>query len=776
MTMLKHFASNPGRRRDGTGRFLLIVTEFACLLGAVTQSIAEESPSEAPAQSAQTRKDAARSGQLGGVDLEEVIVTANRVSAQSLQEIPMAISSLSADDLNSKGLVTMQDYLRNVPGVSLDGNDSGLNRILMRGMVTTGLDYTAVQDRSLVAVYLDDIPITLNTANPDLRVVDLERVEVIRGPQGTLYGAGSMAGTVRYVTRKPDARTLSGLVEAQSSATTRGGVNWNVRGSANVPLVTDRLGLRVGVFQEDQEGYIDNVGTGQKDANSTSNTQASAALRWLPNDALTVDATIIYQTLDTQGSNGVYRQLGNRFTSLTPVGFDDDLKVYNLTVAYDLGPAELISSTSYLDREFQFRTSFDFFIESSLGAPFPAPSVQLNSIDNFTQELRAVFGEGRLRWQVGAFYGRDKRHYTQHTFAFGMDDALGIDSRDLFAPARDEIYFGDIPTEDKQQALFGEGTFDVTDKFAVTAGLRYFDFEGPASFFQGGLAGTDAEGLPVAGEATEKADGFNPKLNLNYKISDDFMVFAEAARGFRYGGVNYPVPLSFCAEELAQGGLSSAPLTFGPDHVWSYSLGEKWTSSDRRALVNATAFYIKWSDAQTIHPLQQCGYSFFENGGKLTSTGVELETQYRLTPDFVIAVNAAYTDATSDGGIATIDARDGDRVPFFPEWAASAAAEYTLAVSSGEITFSAEYSYRGRMGTDFNPTLPDYRSIPSSSVVNASANFIAGAWQLGIFATNLTDSEQISQVDAADAATAEPGDLLYVGRPRTLGLRLQRQF
>lgn len=774
--MLKHFASNLRHGKNGSARFVLVVAELACLMGATRQSLAAESQSQPPEEQAQLAQEGAEgSRRLKGAHLEEVVVTANRVSAQSLQEIPMAVSSLSAEDLNSKGLVTMQDFLRSVPGVSLDSNQPGLNRILMRGMVATGFDPTAIQDRSLVAVYLDDIPITLNTSNPDLRVADLERVEVIRGPQGTLYGAGSMAGTVRYVTKKPDPRAFSGLAEAQTSTTKGGGVNWNLRGSANLPLVADRMALRLGVFQEDVDGYIDNIGTGQKDANATTSTQGSAALRWLANDALTVDATMVYQNLDNDGTNIVYRELGDRYTSTRPVGFHDDLRIYNLTLTYDAGPAKIISSTSYLDRDFQFVTSFDFFIADLLGEVVPAPSVQLNSVDNFTQEIRAIFGEGeRLRWQVGAYYGRDKRRYTQHTFAFGMDDLLGIDSRDLSAPNRDEIYFGSIPTEDKQQALFGEGTFDVTDKLAVTAGLRYFEFEGPASFSQGGLAGTDAEGMPISGEATEKADGFNPKLNLSYQVSDDLMVFAEAARGFRYGGVNYPVPESFCAADLAADGLTSAPLTFGPDRVWSYSLGEKWSSSDRRALVNATAFYIKWSDAQTLHVLP-CGYSFFENAAELTSQGVELETQFRFTPAFVFAVNAAYTDATADQAIPTIEARAGDRVPFFPEWTATAAAEYSLPVRTGDITFSAEYSYRSSMNTDFNPTLPTARTVPSSSIVNAAVNFIAGPWQFGIFGTNLTDREQISQVDSA-GALAEPGDPLYVGRPRTIGLRLQREF
>lgn len=707
-------------------------------------------------------------------DLQEVVVSANRAGEQRLQDIPMAVSALATDDLAAQGLVAMEDFLRSVPGVTLDAEQSGLNRILMRGLVSTGLDYTQIQDRSLVAVYLDETPITLNTSNPDLRVTDLERVEVIRGPQGTLYGAGSMAGTVRYITRKPDAAAFSGLAEAQVSSTSRGGTNWNVKGSVNLPIVTDRLALRLGAYQEDQEGYVDNVGTGERDANTVENTQASVALRWLPTEPLTVDASVIYQQIDRGGSNGVYRELGDRFTSLSPVGFEDDLKIFNLTLGYDAGAVRLISSTSYLDREFELTSSFDWVLDSIFGFPFASPSVQRNTIENFTQEIRAVAERDRLRWQVGAFYGNDKRRYVQNSFAFGLDALLGFDSRDLFAPFPDEIYFGDIQVEDKQWALFGEGTYDLTEKLAITAGLRYFDFEGPADFFQGGLAGTDAFGLPVAAKATEEADGVNPKLVVSYKPTEDLLFFAEAARGFRYGGVNYPVPESFCAESLAAEGLTSAPLTFGPDKVWSYSIGEKWTSASRRALLNATAFFIEWSDAQTLHPLD-CGYPFLENVGQIKSRGIELESAFRLTASFMVSLNATYTNAESDGPIDNIQARDGDRVPFFPEWTGAISAEYLWRIATGELTLSAGYTYRGETATNFNPNVPSYRTIPSSGVVNAAVSYALGPWQIGLFGTNLTDEDQVFSV-SQPISPNEPGDLVYLGRPRTIGLRLQRKF
>jgi len=707
-------------------------------------------------------------------DLAPVVVTASRAGAQSLQDIPMSISALVPDELSAKGLSGMSDFLRTVPGVVLNSQDVGVNRITMRGLVSRDINITDLQDRSLVALYLDEIPIGLNMSNPDLRVVEMERVEIIRGPQGTLYGAGSMAGTIRYITKKPDPKQFFGDVDAALSSTQRGGTNWNAKLAANLPLVSDQLALRVGVYRESQDGYIDNIGTGTKNANKLTSTQANAALRWMPTSALTLDASVTYQKLESDGSNGIYRDLGDRTMSLTPVGLNDKLKIFNLTLEYEGAGFDLVSSTSYVDRKFNLQTSLEYLNEAIFGIPMISPSSQLNTIGNFTQEIRVVAKPGKLHWQVGAYYGRDKRHYLQNSIGVGLDQFVGISSLDLYAPLPDEVYYGDIRVEDKQWAVFGEATYQLSDKFELTAGLRYFNFKGPATYFQGGLAGTDAFGLPVALAAEEKASGINPKLVLTYKPNENLMLFAEAARGFRYGGVNYPVPDSFCAASLAKDGLTSAPLTFGPDKVWSYSLGEKGTFADRRMTLNSTAFLINWTNAQTVHPLD-CGYPFTENGGKVRSTGFEMESRLKVSSALVVGLNATYTNSESVGGIATINARDGDKVPFFPKWSAAVSADYTWELGSGKLAFGADYSYQGTMGTEFNPTGPNYRTIPSSGIVNASLNYLTGPWEVGLFGTNLTDSDQVSTV-IANTLPTQPGDQIFIGRPRTIGLRVKRNF
>lgn len=353
-------------------------------------------------------------------DLAPVVVTASRAGAESLQDIPMSISALSPDELSAKGLSGMGDILRSVPGVVLNAQDVGINRITMRGLVSRDINITDLQDRSLVALYLDEIPIGLNMSNPDLRVVEMERIEVIRGPQGTLYGAGSMAGTIRYITRKPDPSRFFGDADATISSTQKGGANWSAKLAANMPLIGDQLALRAGVYRESQDGYVDNIGTGTKDANRFTSTQANAALRWMPTSTLTLDASVTYQELLSDGSNGVFRDLGYRTTSLTPVGTNDKLKIFNVTLGYNGTWFDLVASTSYVDRKFNLQTSLEYLDEAIFGIPMASPSSQLNTIGNFTQEIRVVSKPGKLHWQVGAFYGRDKRHYLQNSMGAGL--------------------------------------------------------------------------------------------------------------------------------------------------------------------------------------------------------------------------------------------------------------------------------------------------------------------------------------------------------------------
>jgi len=300
--------------------------------------------------SSSARADAAADGD--SLALQEIVVSANRRGDESVQKIPMAISVISPAALDAKGLSGISDFVGELPSVNMQSVSPGENVIDMRGLVTNEVDPTNVQERSLVALYLDDSSIGLEGFNPDLHVYDLERVEVIRGPQGTLYGAGSMAGTIRLITKKPDPTAFLGDADLSVSETQHGGTNTSIRGMVNLPLIDDKLAARLVLYRSDDSGYIDNVELGRRDANPAYATQGRLAVRWLPSDTFTLDVSALFARLNAQGRNTVYPQLGAyTYQSLTPEQLSDDFKLYNITADWDVSFAHLISSSSYTQRQ-----------------------------------------------------------------------------------------------------------------------------------------------------------------------------------------------------------------------------------------------------------------------------------------------------------------------------------------------------------------------------------------------------------------------------------------
>ena len=499
--------------------------------------------------------------------LTEVVVSANRIGDVSLQKLPMAISVISPEALDSEGLGGVSDFLRLLPSVNMQSVSPGENDIEMRGLVTTEVEPTNSQERSLVALYLDDAAITMQAFNPDLHVYDLERIEVIRGPQGTLYGAGSMAGTVRFITKKPDMNAYSGDGDVSVSETNHGGTNTSERGMLNVPLIEGKLGARLVLYRSDDSGYIDNIQLHERDANPAYATQGRLSVRWLPLEALTVDFSATFARLNALGRNAVYPNLGAyTYTSLTPEQFADYFKLYNVTADWDVSFAHLISSTSYIARQLNQNESYQFLTEALLtpGIQLPTASSSANDIHQFQEELRLVSGaDQRLRWITGAYFEHLTRFFPQNIPTTNFDSVYGAEigdptfnSQTLYGtPTPNDIFYGTIHTTERQFALFGEATYAITPKLDLTLGARYFNFQEDFSLFFTGIAGAIGPGEPLTQDGTQKSTGANPRGVLSYKVTDDVMVFGEAARGFRYGGVNEPAPAVFCGADLAQIGL-----------------------------------------------------------------------------------------------------------------------------------------------------------------------------------------------------------------------------
>lgn len=726
----------------------------------------------------------------GGADnlaLQEIVVSATRVGEESVQKIPMAISVISPAALDTKGLSGVSDFVGELPSVNLQSVSPGENVIDMRGLVTNEVNPTNAQQRSLVALYLDDASITQEGFNPDLHVYDLERVEVIRGPQGTLYGAGSMAGTIRLITRKPDPTAFYGDADVSVSQTEHGGTNTSERGMINVPLIDDRLAARLVLYRSDESGYIDNIELHRRDANPDYATQERLAVRWLPSDALTVDISATFARLNALGRNTVYPQLGNYvYESLTPEQLSDYFKLYNITADWDVSFAHLISSTSYTARHIAEDESFESLDENLLtpGTKLPAGNVNANDIHKFQQELRLVSRPDQpLRWTTGMYYERDSQFYPQNLVSPGFDSTFGAEIGDptfnsqtvYGTPAPNTPFYGTINLVERQFALFGDATYAIVPGLDMTLGARYFDFKDDFNLWFTGVAGAIAPGEPDTGSGEQKSSGVNPRGVLSYHITDEVMVYGEAARGFRYGGVNEPAPIIFCQAQLAALGLKESPLSFGPDHLWSYTLGEKGTFVDGRLKVNVDGFYIDWTDVQTLHQLS-CGYNFAENAGKIRSQGLEWETQMRATTDLTLGVSGSFTDAVADGPIPNLGAEGGDRAPYFPRTIVTVSGTYDVPLPQGKLAFTADYTYRSDEFTDFSPLAFDYLKIPSSVMLNATIGYVRERWSLTLFGTNLTSNHLVSLNDVNTNGIYQPGNLEYWGRPRTIGLHAHVKF
>ena len=791
------------------------------------------------ADGAQSDADAGQSTSSSA--LSEIIVTANRSGAQSLQKVPIAVSVVNVDQITKSGQGNLSDLAKFTPSLSITEGGPGFNKFNMRGLSTGGYVTSDTSDRSLVAIYLDDTPISVQGQTPDLKVYDLERVEILRGPQGTLYGAGSMAGTVRFVTAKPDLHDWFGSAESDVASTDHGSASFNMRAMINAPIISDQLAVRATGYVGHDGGFIDNIGKiNKKNANYNDTEQARIALRWRPSDAFTLDAAFTYEKSHARGLNSAMSDLpAYTMSSNGPEGTKDLFRLYTLNGDYDLGFAHLVATGAYTDRKIGFKQSTEptigyFFQDYGSGIPvsstsyplYQAPTSYNQAITNLipaelytiNQKLKDYMGEVRLvsnddgpiKWTVGTFYEKQTRHLVQDIPTPGFDtlsyenffygpfntpdgkyNSQLVDA--AFQP--NDIFSGLQDVHEHQIAVYGDATWHVTKKLDVTGGARYFHFKEDYFLFEGGVYGV-IDHVPLTTNARLKSSGVNPRGNISYHVNDDLMLYAEAAKGFRYGGGNQPVPLGTtgvagqCTQNLAAYGYTQAPLTFGPDKLWNYTIGEKAKLADGRVTFNASAYYIDWSDVQTRLRLD-CSYFFTDNKGKITSKGVELETMVKVTPEITFSGSASYNDSKANGDIPTVGAFDGDRTPYFPRWTAALQIFYDKPMGDGSIHLQFGYQYQSKQFTTFNDFATvivngvltkngpnaNFATIPASNNVSASISYDIGRLEIGVYGNNLANGVTVvNDIPATYYKVYQAGDRITYARPRTIGVRGRVKF
>jgi iron complex outermembrane recepter protein len=663
--------------------------------------------------------------------LDEVLVTAQKRS-ERLQDLPAAISVLSGEFLANSGSNSFQDYLGGIPGVSYWQNAGQSNAIFIRG-VSSGID---VNSTSTTGVYIDEAPVVQSSGSTvDLNPFDLERVEVLRGPQGTLYGAGSMGGTVRLIMNKPRLDAFDDVFESEVSQTAHGGTNYEINAMVNLPL-TDTLGLRlVGGFRA-LDGFIDEVDLGQRNANFDQVATLRALTRWQPSSQLDVLLAITYQD-EVYGAHpeaylapgyGPY-QGGSNY----PESGRQPFRLYGLTLNYDLGFAALTSaSNEYQKRSVAVRQFPEPLSNLGVapGTPGGAGLDLVYDIASFSQELRlASKTVGPYRWLIGAFYADEKGPSLE---SHSETNIAALQSQNL--------YTAQVPLDQHQVAVFGEAGRHLTDTMMFTAGLRYSQYSSHT---------VDRESGDLVGGAIDTQSGaadhfLDQRYTLSYEPSGNQLLYVLAASGSRQGGPTGVAGLpTACGADLQGLGFKTPPVQTRPDSLWTYEAGSKSTFESERIALNAALYYTQWRDIQSTLYLQ-CGSTISSNAGAADIRGVELELNTRPFTGWLLSVAGAYTDTFITQPNASAGTATGDALPLVPKFNASLSAEYSFPVSRGAVGYlRTDVRYVTSEYADF-PSLATGYGIPAYSVTNARLGIHQGRYDIALYATNLFDNRTIT--------------------------------
>lgn len=694
-----------------------------------------------------------------GVKVEDIVVTAQR-RAQSVQSVPMSITALGEERLIQSGITQLADYAVQVPNLTFARTGflaATGQRITIRGIFGP----------NTTALYLDETPLP-GTIDP--RALDLNRIEVLRGPQGSLYGARSMGGAIRFITNQPSDSDIAGFLHAAGSTTRYGGLNGSADGAINLPIA-DGAAIRASGFVDSQSGFIKRVPSALAPVQFAPRDGVGRSFQYGASLAGSVSADDDRFTLMPRVLYQRSRTYEHQYTDVTPDDltvsrlFDikepgyDELQLYSLTAKYDAGFGELTGNVSRFVRDSR-DTEDDSELASVLFGVPPTPFVFVTkAVERTTSaEVRFVSAlDGPFQFTVGGFF--------QNSFNRILQPPTPLTG------VTDNIFDEDFKTRTKEYAAFGELTLDLTSKLRIIAGGRYYrntvNFVGT----EGGL--TIGPLLTITG--VQKENGINPRLGIQYRMTPDHMIYANAARGFRAGGVNV-VPVNFCEADLATLGLTPEQVqSYSSDTVWSYEAGVKTSWLDRRLVVNGALFDIEWSDVQQTSVLPQCGFGFRTNTGKARSRGAELEVQAALGGGTHLSFGAGFTDAkiTDPGPLAIIP--KGRPIQQVPKWTLSGSLDHRQQIGSLPVFVHAEVSYVGSsVSTNNSVQNPRIRGAYTLARLRAGVEF--DRLTAALFVDNLTD-ERANLSDVVPQAAEVPGrPRIAVNQPRTIGIDLRWRF
>jgi iron complex outermembrane receptor protein len=674
--------------------------------------------------------------------------------------VPFSLQVLDDQELTQLGAVNFSDYARTVAGVSFEDKGAGRWTIFMRG-VSTGSDADTGKDSS-VGIYFDELPIPEDSSQPDLKLYDMDRIEVLGGPQGTLYGSGSLSGTLRMLPKQPDLSGVSGLAEGQISGTAHGGLNYATDGVLNVPM-SDIAAIRVVAYKEDNDGFLNNGFSGAQDINYEHTSGARVALLLKPTDRLDITLNGIYQ----DGGFGEYNQVTDHFPGLIideaePEPFDDRYELAGLKINYDFGPAKLTAVTGYYDRRRYFQNDIDYFT-GEVGLPRAFSPLTYTS-STVTQEVRlASTGDAALSWLVGGYFE------DQHEVALQSVSAAG----EPVPPPAEQLVNIERITNNRQYAAFGEANYKLTPHLTVTAGLRVSHLDGDNTSIDNGtlFGGLSYERGPYSNTPV------TPRAILSYMPNENAQIYVQASKGFRIGGVNPGLPPC-----LPQNGCTvDVKSTFGPDSAWNYELGTKVQAFGGRLALDADVYYIDWNNIQ-LNVARGDGFNGFTNVGQAVVKGLEVSARVQVNAHVKLGGQFTYTDGEitelDPGVAATGVVAAGNAVPAVPKVSTSGFAEWGTAVAGDGWTYvRGDISYITTRYSDFASTEPV--PLHPYALANIRWGVNKGLYSAAFFVTNIADRRaMLAEQGYSGLHDGEPYSWLRynVNIPRTIGLTFSRRF
>ena len=695
--------------------------------------------------------------------VQELVVTAEK-REENLRDVPQSVTAISGDTLDVQRAVSFQDYVNRVPGMALIASQPGSNRLVLRGINAGGVSAT-------IGTYVDETPYGSVTglANgaihaPDFDTFDMKRIEILRGPQGTLYGASSLGGLLKFVTNPPDPSAFSGHVEGEVDSTKSAPTGGAVKGVVNLPL-GDRAALRVGGYYDNQPGFIDDPLRHASNVNGATYSGVRIGFLVRPIDKLTVRLSAVGQDIDGKGTN---TEDVNRFT-LSPVGGDltqsrtfsspnkIEYRIYNGTVDYDLGPADLVSATSYgtlhQNTNGDATAQLGALLSSIFKQPLGVGVLQFLDQKKFTQEVRLASPAQKFEWLVGGFFTREQNVLNQNLSGLSIPNAPQV------APGFGGLQTVILASSYIEYAAFANVDYHFTDRFDVSLGGRYSRNHQHDNQLNGGpLAGGTSL---VSGKSSEGV--FTFAVAPKYKLSEDATLYARISKGYRPGGPNALNPLVPAA----------VPRTFQSDTIVNYEVGIKGDVGPA-VTYELTAFYINWDHIQLLANVN--GFGVNTNGGSADSKGLEGAVTWAVTHELNLSATGAYTEAHLTSGTGSLlGGQDGDRLPYSSPVTGSLNADYHRPLAGDmDLFLGASVGFIGRRRSDFNPTIGQ-TSVPAYTTVDLRGGVTIREYRIEAFVKNLTDERGILSL-AGFGST--PNGALQAGlvRPRTVGVALSASF